>query len=181
MGAQSASATIKARNITEAWEMAYERAVDRSGHQDGYSGDLNTCDFTKDLTSKLNTMSEKELIDYIYENCPKWEAWGFCSKAPKENKNKVKSTVDRKPQKGARKWVTKYVGTGWEGNPICEASTLTECIKKARTHTEKTGERVTIDITKKLEKGNYTCAVVNYKKSKTEALGTYIFIGLAAC
>lgn len=183
MGAQVATGSAKARNINDAWKQVYEEANEYSGHQEGYSGDLNTCDFTKDLTYKLKTMSVRELIDYIENNCPKREAWGFCTKPGKENNNKTKTQVENTPQKGTRKWKTVYEAIDrWSGHTAVTADSQTECIKKARAYVEKNPKvTLVVQINKVLEKGNTVCAKISYKKSKTESLGEYYFVGLASC
>jgi hypothetical protein len=181
MGAQIAEATIKAMDINKAWRIAYDEAEEYSGSQDGYSGDLNTCSFTRDLTSKLKDMSEAKLQLYMQDNCPKREAWGYCRTKPKQNTNKVKTVVDNIPQKGTRKWETVYNGVNWDGDVKVSASSQTECIKKARAWVEK-NPNITLDIeiAKKLS-GSRVCAKVSYKSSKTESIGVYKFIGLAGC
>ena len=182
MGATNATATIRANNINTAWNEAVEDANEYSGHQEGYSGDLNTCDFTKDLTYKLSSMSEEKLVEYMYENCPKWEAWGFCSKKPVGNTNKIKTVVTTNPQKGTRKWKTQFQGINFSVNAVVTADSQTECIKKSRAYVEKNPrQRLRVEITKILEKGNHRCAEITYKSSSKETRGTYIFVGLASC
>mgnify|MGYP003641566268 CR=1 FL=1 len=182
MGATNATATISANNIRTAWNEAVEEANEYSGHQEGYSGDLNTCDFTKDLTYKLGSMTKKKLIDYMYEKCPKWEAWGFCSDKPVINTNKIKTVVTTNPQKGTRKWKTEFHGVNFHGNVVVKADSQTECIKKCRLYIEKNPtERLSVEITKVLQEGNTKCADIRYKHSTKEKKGTYIFVGLAAC
>tara|TARA_R110000868_G_scaffold5681_3_gene33590 strand:+ start:1047 stop:1595 length:549 start_codon:yes stop_codon:yes gene_type:complete len=182
MGATEANATIKASNINEAWEQAVENANEYSGHQEGYSGDLNTCDFTRDLTSKLKSMSETELKIYIYEKCPKWEAWGYCRKKPILNKNKIKTVVKTNPQKGTRIWKTVYQGKNRYGDIVVTSDSQTECIKKVRAYVEKNPMYpIDIVISKVITNGNTKCATVEYKKSSGETMGEYVFIGLAAC
>ena len=182
MGAVIIDSYSKGKNISKAWDELYEGAEDYSGHQERYSGDFNSCYFTKDLTNKLNSYSEKQLDEYIEENVPKGEAWGYCVSAPKQNKNKIKSTVENIVQKGARKWETLYEAIDVEGNVVLTALTQTECIKKARAYVEKNNNgKLHINITKQLTSGNYHCATVKYKKSTTETLGKYKFIALARC
>jgi hypothetical protein len=181
MGAQSAEAKVKAMSIDKAWRIAYDRAEDYSGSQDGYSGDLNTCSFTRDLTDMLKTMSESKLQRYMQDNCPKWEAWGYCRTKPKQNTNKVKTVVENTPQKGTRKWETVYNGVNWDGDTKVSSSSQTDCIKKARAWVEKNpNQSLSIEIAKKLS-GSRVCAKVSYKSSKSESEGLYVFIGLAAC
>ena len=70
--------------------------------------------------------------------------------------------------------------TSWESNEVARDKSQTACIKKARLYVENNpGTRVNIIIVKELA-GNSQCATVTYKKSTTEKLGLYKFIGLAA-
>ena len=183
MGANLISTTVRARNIQEAWEYVYEQAEEYSGHQEGYSGDFNTCSFTKDVTGMLSTKTKKEVDDFIEDNCDKREAWGYCMEQPVSNKNKVKSQVDVTPQKGARKWETVYqaVAHNMEARVVAKDKSQTECIKKARAYVEANpNTTVKVIIVKELIEGNSQCATVTYKKSTTEKLGLYRFIGWAA-
>lgn len=182
MGASLISTTIRARNIKEAWKQVYERAEEYSGHQEGYSGDFNTCEFRKDVTNLLKTKSQGELDDYITDNCDKREAWGYCLEEPVSNKNKVKSQVDVTPQKGTRKWETIYKAvTSWNQREVARDKSQTACIKKARAYVEANPDvSLKVIIAKELTEGNTQCATVTYKKSTTEKLGLYKFVGWAA-
>lgn len=182
MGAELISRTVRAKNIQDAWNKIVEDANDYSGHQEGYSGDFNSCTFEKDVTSKLKEMSQEKLDDYIEEQIYRGYAWGYCIKEPVENKNKVKSTVSITPQVGSRKWKTIYKAIELRtGSVIATDISQTDCIKKARAHVEKEQSfyGIRIEISKLLEEGNKECARISYKPSKTEALGLYKFIGLA--
>jgi len=183
MGASLIQTKVRARNINEAWQKVYEQAEEYSGHQEGYSGDFNTCSFSKDVTSMLNKKSQKEIDDYIEDNCDKREAWGYCIEQPVSNQNKVKSQVDVTPQKGTRKWETIYkaVTQNIEARVVAKDKSQTECIKKARTYVEHNPDiTVKVIIVKELIEGNTQCATVKYKKATTEKLGLYKFIGWAA-
>ena len=183
MGAELIERTVRARNIKEAWEKVYEEAQQYSGDQDGYSGDFNTCDFAKDVTSMTKTKSFREIDQYIEDNCNKRDAWGYCIEEPVSNKNKVKSQVDVTPQKGTRKWETIYKAvTTWDQREVARDKSQTVCIKKARAFVEANPDvSLKVVIAKELTEGNTQCATVTYKKSTTEKLGLYKFIGLAAC
>lgn len=182
MGAQIVEGSSRAKTINKAWNNLYEQAEEYSGHQEGYSGDFNTCQFTKDVSEKLNTMSIRQLNAYIEDNVPKREAWGYCIKKPVSNQNKVKSKVTPIVQKGARTWVTVYEAIDFYGNIVESASTLTACIKKARAYVEKnTTRKLEIVISKRLQSGNHKCSIIEYKNSTTESDGQYYFIGLASC
>jgi hypothetical protein len=183
MGASLIETRVRARNIQEAWQYVYEQAEEYSGHQEGYSGDFNTCSFRKDVTSMLSTKTPKEVDAYIEDNCDKREAWGYCVEKPVENKNKVKSQVDVTPQKGTRKWETVYKAvTTWDQKEVARDKSQTVCIKKARAYVEANPDAsVKVIIVKELTEGNSQCAVITYKKSTTEKQGLYKFVGWAAC
>lgn len=183
MGAELITTSVRSRNIKDAWNNVYEQASEYSGNQDGYSGDFNTCQFTKDVTSFLKSMTTKQLDEYIEEHCPKREAWGYCIVDPVQNKNKVKSQVDVTPQKGTRKWETIYKAvTSWDQIEVARDKSQTECIKKARAYVESNpNTSLRVVIAKELINGNVQCATITYKKSQTEKAGLYKFIGLAAC
>jgi hypothetical protein len=83
------------------------------------------------------TKSYNEIDEYISDNCPKREAWGYCVEQPITNKNKVKSQVDVTPQKGTRKWETVYKAvTTWDQREVARDKSQTVCIKKARAFVE---------------------------------------------
>jgi hypothetical protein len=181
MGAVIVREKISANSIQDAFKYAYAYAEDEYGHQQGYSGAINSCEFTKDVTHMLKNMKPNQLIDYIEKHVPKREAWGFWLTPPKVNTNKVKSKVTVNPQKGARKWETIYVAYH-RGDQILSDSSQTNCIKKARAYVEKNpNTRLTIQIEKRLVSGNQNCATVEYKSSSNESAGVYVFVGLAAC
>lgn len=183
MGAELVHRQAKGQTIEEAFNKVYDEAQQYSGHQEGYSGDINSCSFTKDVTSMLKTMSIRQLESYMEDNCPKGEAWGYCIINPVLNKNKTKSMVSVNPQKGTRKWKTVYKAVDpWSDRIIALDESQTQCIKKARVYVEKNPDvKLKIIIAKELVEGNVECALVKYKPSKTEAPGRYKFIGLAPC
>ncbi len=53
MGAELVHRQAKGKDIQEAFSNAYDEALNYSGHQEGYSGDLNSCSFTQDVTPML--------------------------------------------------------------------------------------------------------------------------------
>lgn len=183
MGAELIERTVRARNIKEAWKIVYEEAEDYSGHKEGYSGDFNTCDFAKDVTSMTKTKSFRDIDEYIADNCNKRDAWGYCIEEPVLNTNRIRSQVEATPQKGTRKWETIYKAvTSWEGTEVARDKSQTACIKKARVYVEANpNTSIKVIIAKELIEGNTQCATVTYKKSTKEKLGLYKFIGLAAC
>lgn len=184
MGAISITRSGKARNIKEAWKYIQDEDKEEYG-EDSYNGASNNCHLVKDVTSEWKAFkgTQDEFCGKLIERASKREMYGFCIEEPKANTNKTKSIVNNIPQKGTRKWITKYVGRNrWTGEDAIGvvAETQTECIKKARAYVEKNpNEKLEIYITKTLEKGNAICAEVQYKTSSTEKLGKYVFAGWA--
>jgi hypothetical protein len=182
MGACSIILSAKGKNIKDAFNNAVEEANDYYGHQEGYSGTINTCQLVKDVTSKRPTMHPDELEQWMINNTHKREVMGYCVRQPKVNENKIKTKVDNIPQHGTRKWVTMYIAEDeWEGAVVAKAKTQTECIKKARAWVEKNPTRsVKVKIAKELQEGNRDCARITYKKAAGEKDGLYVFAGWAA-
>ena len=183
MGAELIYRTARGKNIQDAFKRACQDDEDYFGHQEGYSGGIHTCDLTKDVTSMTKTKSFRDIEEYIADNASKREAWGFCMETPVSNNNKVKSQVDVTPQKGTRKWETVYKAvTTWDQREVARDKSQTVCIKKARAFVEANPDvSLKVIIAKELIEGNTQCATVTYKKSTTEKLGLYKFIGWAAC
>lgn len=182
MGACSIVVRARGKNMKEAFRNAVEEANDYYGHQEGYSGAINTCHLIKDVSSKRPTMHPDELQRWIIDNTGKREVMGYCESAPKTNENKIKTQVHNMPQHGTRKWVTMYVAEDeWEGAVVAKAKTQTECIKKARAWVEKNPTRsIKVRIAKELQEGNRDCARITYKKAAGEKDGVYVFAGWAA-
>lgn len=183
MGANSIVVKARGKNMQDAFKNACEEADDYYGHQEGYSGAINTCHLVKDVSSKRPSMHPDDLQRWIIDNTGKREVMGYCESPPKRNENKIKTVVENTPQHGTRKWVTVYEAVeSWDGIVVATASTQTECIKKARTWVEKNPNKtVVIKIAKKLQEGNTECARIKYKKAAGEKDGVYVFAGWAAC
>ena len=182
MGACSIVVSATGKNMRDAFKNAVEEANEYYGHQEGYSGAINTCELVKDVTSKRPTMHPDDLERWIIDNTGKREVMGYCARQPKLNENKIKTQVINTPQKGTRKWVTKYHGVDrWTGNIVVRADKQTECIKKARAYVEKNpNSTIVIEIAKELAEGNRKCAEIKYKKAAGEKDGLYVFAGWAA-
>jgi len=183
MGANLVRTTATGTKIENAFDKVRNDAEDYSGHQEGYSGDFNVTYFGRDVTHMLKKMLPAELDEYIIDNCPKGETWGYCIEKPVENKNKVKSSVEAIVQKGTRSWKTMYKAIDqWSGKCFVEDISQTACIKKARAFVERNPEiSLTVIITKDIVVGNQNCAKITYKKSEKEKPGLYRFIGWASC
>jgi hypothetical protein len=180
MGAITSYLNVKANSAKEAFKDAVNDA-EREYGQDIYNGQINTCCLTKDVTSEYHNASNKnKFISEMLDNVPKREAYVVCLKKPVSNTNKIKSVVNVTPQKGARQWVTVYK-VYRRDELIAECKSQTEAIKKARAFSEKHQCKTTIEISKKLSKGIKNVAEVEYKNSRNEQSGEYLFMYCASC
>jgi hypothetical protein len=188
MGAISIDVSARGESIKDAFKRAVEDAETELG-TDPYNGGINNCELIADWSHKYNGKNLNKLCEEAIRKCNKREVIGICLDKPLPNKNKTKSKVENIPQKGARKWETVYQGVSrgynsrlgeWSDTVVVEGKTQTECIKKARAYVEKNKHvHLTIKISKRLVSGNVECAVVSYKKSKSEKEGRYLFVGMA--
>lgn len=174
----------QARNMQEAFKEAQEDAEYEYGHQEGYSGHINSINGYKDLTNEFENSKIKlgKFIDNKLETINKRDCYGVCVEQPKPSAAKIKSKVNHEIVKGTSKWILYYVvTTGFievEKEVTCKR-TKGEAVIEARKYTEKTGEKTYIHVEKRLEKGNARVATIEYKKDSKEKLGKYIFFGEA--
>jgi hypothetical protein len=182
MGACSIIVRATGKNMQDAFRKAKAEADDYYGHQEGYSGAINNCELAGDVTHKKGGFDEDDYFhQWILDNTEKRDVKGYCKTPPVTNTNKIKTVVTNYPQKGTRKWVTKYRGVDkWEGDVVCEADSQTECIKQARAYVEKNPNKmIEVQIHKALEGGKFKVADINYKKASNEKDGLYVFVGWA--
>ena len=184
MGAQSFETRSRGKSAEEAYNRAVEIAEDEYGHQQGYSGAINSTPGFRDVTSKYKT-SNKDLNKFINERLEDLSkhdgAECICIREPKTNSNKIKSQVEHVVEKGTKKWVLKYVAQSHYKGRIGAFDTKGDAVKAARKYTEETGNSSYVEMQKVLEKGNTITARITYKKSSNEADGEYIFYGWASC
>lgn len=184
MGRNQVYVKIQGTSMREAFREAQEDAREEHGHEQGYSGEINTSMFDRDMTREYHQAKDKsKFIDTLYERADS-SVCGICLKEPKTNTNKVKSKVTITPQKGAKQWETRYVvrySWNYDENEIASCKTQTEAVKKARESTEKTQKPTTITIEKVLVKGSGIIARIEYKSSTKESKGLYLFVGDARC
>jgi len=181
MGASTFTEIGYGMSARETFRELQDDARDEYGHQQGYSGQISDTSLTKDITFKYKQAKNKEkFIDDMLDEVDKRDCWVVELKAPKKNTNKVKSKVIPNPQKGTRKWETRYViyprsfrnGDGSFGYGLTQG----EAIKKARKYAEENKEEYVIHIEKHLAIGNSKVASVEYKVSTNEAKGKYLFL-----
>jgi len=184
MGACSISVSARGKNMRDAFNNAVQDANEEYGHQEGYSGAINNCELVGDVGKERHRFQEDDHFEeWILENkASKREVYGYCTQNPVTNNNKIKTVVHNIPQKGTRKWETRYVAQARYGdsNPCINEKTQTEAIKKARAFVEKNpSAAVKVVITKILVKGGSVCASIDYKKATGERDGCYTFVGYA--
>lgn len=180
MGATTFYNRITAPSMSEGYRELVEQAIDDCGN-DPYNGTISTTYSFTDVTKKYQE-SKKSLVDFVddsYDSMGKRDCWAICLKEPRGNSSKIKSQVELNPQVGKRVWETRYEVTtreGVVGSHILQA----EAIKIARAYTERTKSITTVNIVKRLVEGNTQVAKIEYKKSKDECDGNYVFFGYAA-
>jgi len=143
-------------------------------------------------TNALNTdkifKNESEVLRFMEDhNYCKGTSFAYEIQKPIVNKNTIKTTVTRFPNKETRKWETVYVGVvssyfdKYHHIEIIEAKQV-DAIAKARLYVEKNPDvTIKIEIRKRLINNKTLCAKIEYKPSKTERLGRWGFIGYCAC
>lgn len=133
----------------EAYRNAVESAKEEYGHQDGYSGAINSRDY-----------------DYPMKT--------VCLVKPRYAKT---CKVEKKAKTGTRKWVTKYfLYPEHEGRCIKNFIKQGEAIKEAKIYALKNNTGVSIEIKKVLENGGNEIAIIRPKKS---TMGKWSFSGTA--
>lgn len=183
MGAQVFTVNSRGMSAREAYQNAVEEANNEYGHQQGYSGEINSTPGFRDVTEtfKKSGLSMNQFIEKRLDELSKHDgAECICIRQPRDNKNRVKSKVDHIVTPGTKTWLLKYaVRAG--GNVIGQYRTKTEAVKKARDYTERTQMTTSIVMVKELEKLDPTVAKITYKRSSDEGPGEYKFYGWASC
>lgn len=183
MGSQAFTTYSRGKNVNDAYNRAVEAANDEYGHQEGYSGEINSSGGFRDITSEFKS-SKKSLDAFIndqMEHLTKFDgARAICIDEPKQNTNKIKTQVEHIVTPGTKKWVLKYVTYSSSGK-LGAYDTKGAAVMAARSYTEKNSCTTTVHMEKVLEKNNTKVAVINYKKSSDEKEGRWVFFGWASC
>jgi len=187
MGAVNFIEKVRAKSMYEAYKKAKEDAEEEYGHEQGYSGAINSANSPKDVTEhyKNSKLSLPKYIDDMLEKAGKRDCFGICIEKPVANTNKSKAKVEHVVVKGTTKWILQYCV--YEGSVIglLEDSQLKTfptkglAVSFAKAHTEKTGRRTTIIMEKHVDKGSAVVARISYKKSTHEKDGLYCLFGIA--
>lgn len=182
MGASWFSISTRAKSAKDAYNDAVDWAEREYGHEQGYSGHINSTHGFRDVTEKWKA-SGKTLDEYTakrHDELSKHDgAECICISAPKANTNKIKSIVDHVVEKGTKKWVLKYVVYNHSRGDFGKFNTKGEAVKAARKYTEEQQADSWVEMKKVLEKGSNVTARISYKKSTTEKDGLYFFYGWA--
>ena len=82
MGAQPFQTVGRGKNAQEAYRDANDDASAENGHQDGYSGDIQTCAGFKGVKLKKGHTiedAEEEICENNSYNGKRFEKWGNCA------------------------------------------------------------------------------------------------------
>lgn len=182
MGSSWFTTQSRGKNVQTAYDRAVENANDEYGHQEGYSGEINSSAGCRDVTKEFKA-SKKTLNKFVAEQQDKLSkhqgAQAICLEEPKANENKTKSHVEHVVTPGTKKWVLKYVVSGYDGE-ISSHDTKGDAVAAARVYTEKYLCSTVIQMEKRIEKSNAIVAKVTYKRSSTERDGIWLFFGWAS-
>lgn len=172
----------RGKNVQDAYNRAVERAEEEYGHQQGYSGEINCSIGYKDVTKEWKA-SKKTLDQFIADKSDDLSkhqaAQAICIEEPIANKNVIKSQVEHIVTPGTKKWVLKYVVSGYDGD-ISSHDTKGSAVTAARAYTEKYLSSTVIKMEKRIEKSNAVVAKITYKRSSTERDGRWVFFGVAS-
>lgn len=183
MGANWFTSQSRGKNVQDAYSKAVERAEDEYGHQEGYSGEINSSAGYRDVTKeyKASKKSISQYMDDLMDSLTKHQgAQAICLQEPIENKNKTKSQVEHIVTPGTKKWILTYIVYCGESR-VASALTKGDAVKRARDYSEKHQCTTTIRMERRLEKDAHALvAKVTYKPSTTEREGRWIFFGWAS-
>jgi hypothetical protein len=186
MGSQAFTTYSRGKNVNDAYNRAVEQAEAEYGHQDGYSGQINSSagysDITREFKNYKKSVSIEQFIDEQLDKLSKFDgARAVCIQEPVENKNKTKSQVEHVVTPGTKRWVLTYIVYRGESR-IASAVTKGEAVKRAREYSEKNQCTTTVKMERRLEKDAHALvAKITYKKSSTEREGRWVFFGWASC
>jgi len=183
MGASWFQTQSKGKNVQNAYDRAVDRANDEYGHQEGYSGEINSSSGCRDVTKEWKA-SGKSIDQYMNDAMDKLTkhqgAQAICLQEPVENKNKTKSQVEHIVTPGTKKWVLTYIVYCGESR-IASAVTKGDAVKRARAYSEKHQCTTVIKMERCLNNASHALvAKVKYKPSTTEREGRWVFFGWAS-
>ncbi len=77
MGATNIYVIQKGSSMRDAFNLATEEANDEYGHQQGQSGQINSCELSGDKTAKYKELGEEDFEEWAEDNTDKREVVGF--------------------------------------------------------------------------------------------------------
>jgi len=183
MGSQVFTTYSRGKNVNDAYNRAVERAEEAYGHQEGYSGEINSSAGYRDVTKewKASKLSIEAYMERELDRLTKHQgAQAICIEEPIENKNKTKSQVEHVVTPGTKRWVLTYIVYCGDSR-IASAVTKGDAVKKARVYSEKHQCSTTVKMERTLNNASHAVvAKVTYKKSSTERDGRWVFFGWAS-
>lgn len=183
MGANWITTQSKGKTVQDAYNRAVDQANDEYGHQEGYSGQINSTAGCRDVTKewKASGKSIAQYMDDAIDKLTKHQgAQAICLQEPVENKNKTKSQVEHIVTPGTKKWVLTYIVYCGESR-IASAVTKGDAVKRARAYSEKHQCTTVIKMERCLNNASHALvAKVKYKPSTTEREGRWVFFGWAS-
>jgi hypothetical protein len=183
MGASWFQTQSKGKNVQQAYNRAVDLANDEYGHQEGYSGQINSTAGCRDVTKEWKA-SGKSIAQYMDDSMDRLTkhqgAQAICLQEPIENKNKTKSQVEHIVTPGTKKWVLTYIVYCGDSR-IASAITKGDAVKRARDYSEKHQCTTVIKMERCLNNASHALvAKVKYKPSTTEREGRWVFFGWAS-
>jgi hypothetical protein len=183
MGANWFTTQSRGKDVRNAYDRAVERAEGEYGHQEGYSGEINSSAGYRDVTKEFKASGKtiREFMNQQMDRLSKHQgAQAICIQEPKSNDNKIKTQVEHVVTPGTKKWVLTYIVYCGDSR-IASALTKGDAVKRARDYSEKHQCTTTIKMERRLEKDAHALvAKITYKKSSTERDGEWIFFGWAS-
>jgi len=183
MGANWFTNQSRGKSVKDAYNKAVDDANHEYGHQEGYSGQINSSAGCRDVTKEYKASGKtiREFMNQQMDRLTKHQgAQAICIQEPKGNENKIKTQVEHIVTPGTKKWVLTYIVYCGESR-IASALTKGDAVKRARDYSERHQCTTTIKMERRLEKDTHALvAKITYKKSSTERDGEWIFFGWAS-
>jgi hypothetical protein len=184
MGSQAFTTYSRGKNVKDAYNRAVEQAEAEYGHQDGYSGQINSSAGYSDITRefKASKKSMNQFIEDQLDRLSKFDgARAVCIEEPVANNNKTKSQVEHVVTPGTKKWVLTYAVYRGDSR-VGSALTKADAVKRAREYSEIYECTTTVKMERRLEKDAHALvAKVTYKPSSKQKEGRWVFFGWASC
>jgi hypothetical protein len=180
MGAEVRELTIYGPDVHKAWEDAVAEDVQENGSA-LYNSGLCHIDGINEVDEDWFRREENGEV-----HADKYNMYFCMTSKPIPNKNKIQTEVIRHPNKGTRKWVTKYkvdVKYRYDENAHRETPMFdkqADAIKKARELSAKDKQTYEVTIEKVLTTSQLV-ADIKYKKSTTERNGQWRVLAVVPC